>query len=46
MSWAMRLLEPTEIMRPAITLMPRNAVPVPRSRDGINDGNVYPTEQG
>jgi pilus assembly protein CpaB len=29
-----------------LTLMPRNAVPVPRSRDGISDGNVYPTEQG
>jgi len=26
--------------------MPRNAVPVPRSRDGIDDSNVYPTEQG
>ena len=29
-----------------LTLMPRNAVPVPRSRDGIDDSNVYPTEQG
>jgi pilus assembly protein CpaB len=29
-----------------LTLMPRNAVPVPRSRDGISDSNVYPTEQG